>query len=106
MKVVIIDGSSINDLDTTAIDALISIAERLEEDDIELHLTGLIGPVRETVRRSPLHAVLGEDHFHLNPHQAVASVLDRFDTDADTERLEEYLDATGPGHTQPTPTAT
>jgi SulP family sulfate permease len=106
VKAVIVDGSSINDLDTTAIEALITIAERLEEDGIELHLTGLIGPVRETVRRSPLHAALGEDHFHLNPHQAVASILDRLDTEADTDRLEQYLKTTGPDHSQPTPTAT
>jgi SulP family sulfate permease len=106
VKAVIVDGSSINDLDTTAIEELISIAERLAEDGIELHLTGLIGPVRETVRRSPLHSVLGEEQFHLNPHQAVASVLDRLDTEADAERLQEYLETTGPDHTQPTPTAT
>jgi SulP family sulfate permease len=106
VKAVIVDGSSINDLDTTAIEALITIAERLEEDGIELHMTGLIGPVRETVRRSPLHAVLGEERFHLNPHQAVASILDRLDTEADTDRLEQYLETTGPDHSQPTPTAT
>jgi SulP family sulfate permease len=106
VEVVIVDGSSINALDTTAIDALISITERLEDADIELHLTGLIGPVRETVRRSALHSRLGEERFHLNPHQAVASVLGRFDAEADTDRLERYLEATGPDHTQPTPTAT
>src|SRR5699024_5118800 len=44
---VIIDGRSINDLDTTALDALHSIFESLQKDQIELHLAGLTGPVRD-----------------------------------------------------------
>ena len=42
VEVVIVDGSSINGLDTTAIEALFSVAESLEEQGIELHFTGLI----------------------------------------------------------------
>ncbi len=106
VQAVVMDGSSINDLDTTATDALFSVAERLEETGIELHLTGLIGPVRETVRRSGLHALLGEERFHLTPHEAVASILDRLDAAEDTNRLEQYLDKARPDEKAPTPAAT
>jgi len=106
VEVVIVDGSSINSLDATATDAFFSVAERLEEAGIELHLTGLVGPVRETVRRAGLHALLGEDRFHLTPYHAVTSVLERLDAEEDTERLAEYLDKTGPDEKEPTPTAT
>ena len=91
VKVVIVDGSSINGLDTTAIDALFSVTESLEEEGIELHLTGLIGPVREVVRRSGLHALLGENKFHLDPHQAVVSVLERWDAAEGTDRVTHYF---------------
>lgn len=103
---VVMDGSSINSLDATATDALFSVAERLVEEDIELHLAGLVGPVRETVRRAGLHALLGEEHFHLTPYHAVASILERADAEDGTNRLAEYLDKTGPEERAPTPKAT
>ncbi len=105
IEVVIVDGSSINGLDTTAIEALFSVAESLEEEGVELHLTGLIGPVREVVRRSGLHALLGEDKFHLDPHAAVVSVLERWDRAEGTNRLVHYFDTTEPAKKEATPAA-
>jgi SulP family sulfate permease len=105
VKVVIVDGSSINGLDTTAIDALFSVTESLEEEGIELHLTGLIGPVREVVRRSGLHALLGENKFHLDPHQAVVSVLERWDAAEGTDRVSHYFSMADSEETEATPAA-
>jgi len=105
VKVVIVDGSSINGLDTTAIEALFSVAESLEERGIELHFTGLIGPVREVVRRSGLHALLGENKFHLDPHAAVVSVLERWDAEEGTDRIDQYFAATEPEKQEATPAA-
>ena len=105
VEVVIVDGSSINGLDTTAIDALFSVTESLEAEGIELHLTGLIGPVREVVRRSGLHALLGENKFHLDPHEAVVSVLERWDAAEGTDRVTHYFDMAESEGTEATPTA-
>jgi SulP family sulfate permease len=105
VEVVIVDGSSINGLDTTAIEALFSVAESLEEEDIELHLTGLIGPVREVVRRSGLHALLGENKFHLDPHSAVVSVLEQWDAAEGTDRIDQYFATTEPEKKEATPAA-
>ncbi len=105
VEVVIVDGSSINGLDTTAIEALFSVAESLEEEGIDLHLTGLIGPVREVVRRSGLHALLGEDKFHLDPHTAVVSVLERWDAEEGTDRIDQYFATTEPEKKEATPAA-
>ena len=105
VEVVVVDGSSINDLDTTAIGALFSVVEALDEMDIELHLTGLIGPVREVVRRSGLHALLGEDRFHLDPHEAVVQVLERWDAQDDGDRIERYFATTEPEKKESTPAA-
>jgi SulP family sulfate permease len=108
IDVVVVDGTSINALDTTAVEALSSTVEALEKQGIELHLTSLIGPVRETIRRSGLHERMGADRFHLNPHEAVAQILGRWD-DADDEdgdrRRDAYLDATRPDKKEPTPVA-
>ena len=93
VRAVVVDGTSINDLDTTAIDALEATIETLEGQDIELHLTGLIGPVREVVRRSGLHSFIGEDRFHMEPHEAVKKILHRWDqedVEDDHDRMERY----------------
>jgi len=105
VEVVVVDGSSINDLDTTAIGALSSVVETLEEEGIELHLTGLIGPVRETVRRSGLYALLGADHFHLDPHEAVVQVLEDWDAEDGGDRVERYFATTEPEKKEATPAA-
>jgi SulP family sulfate permease len=105
VEVVVVDGSSINDLDTTAIEALFSVVESLEEMGIELHLTGLIGPVREVVRRSGLYGLLGEDHFHLDTHEAVVSVLERWDAQDDEDRVERYFATAKPKKKESTPAA-
>lgn len=105
VEVVVMDGSSINDLDTTAIGALFSVVESLKEMDIELHITGLIGPVREVVRRSGLYGLLGEDKFHLDPHEAVVGILERWDAQDDGDRVERYFATTEPEKRESTPAA-
>jgi len=105
IRVVIIDGTSINDLDTTAVNALISVSETLEDRGIGLYFTGLIGPVREVVVRSGLRDELGDDHFHMDPHEAVMHVLEDWDAQDDSERVSAYFEKTEARTEQPTPAA-
>ena len=105
VSVVVVDGTSINDLDTTAIEALESTIETLDEQGIELHFTGLIGPVREVVRRSGLHDLLGEGRFHMEPHDAVVKVLERWDKEDGGHRIDRYFAKTAPQKREATPTA-
>ena len=105
IRVVIIDGTSINDLDTTAVDALQSVSETLEDRGIDLYFTGLIGPVREVVVRSGLRDALGDEHFHMDPHEAVMHVLERWDARDDGERVAQYFEKTEASSEQSTPAA-
>ncbi len=98
---VVIDGTSINDLDTTAVETLFEVIDALEAQDIELHVTGLIGPVRELMRRSGLRERLGEDRFHLSPHQAVLHLLRQWDAEDDGDRLARYRAAVEAGDEAP-----
>jgi SulP family sulfate permease len=91
VEVVVVDGSSINDLDTTAVEALASVVESLEEMGIDLHVAGLIGPVREVVRRTGLYGLLGEDRFHLDTHEAVVHVLEHWDAQDGGSRADDYF---------------
>ncbi len=96
LRAVIIDGASINDVDTTAMEALEDIVDKLQAHDIELYFTGLIGPVRDLMRRCGLYDRLGTDHFFDNPHEAVTYILARRDEEDDGNRLSAYLDTTAP----------
>jgi SulP family sulfate permease len=105
ISVVIIDGTSINDLDTTAVEALHSVSETLEDRGIELYFTGLIGPVREVVVRSGLRDTLGDDHFHMDPHEAVMHILEAWDAQDKRERVSAYFEKTEAQSEQSTPAA-
>lgn len=89
-RYVIIDGSSINHLDTTAIDSMISVIKTLRTWDMDLYLSGLKGPVRDIVERSGFEEYLGSDHFYRTPHMAVKHVLEIMDKKDDGNRAGHY----------------
>ncbi|NBC16351.1 MAG: sulfate permease [Bacteroidetes bacterium] len=86
IRAVIIDASSINDLDTTAAGVLTAVSENLKKRGVELYFGGMKEPVMKTMRRTDLYDVLGEDHFYLSPHRAVKHLLE------DWGSSEEYLE--------------
>lgn len=90
IRAVIIDGSPINYLDSTAIDALVEVVNSLGDRGVDIHLTGLKGPVRDVVENSGLADQLGADHFHMSPHYAVVDILEEWDEEEGTGMLETY----------------
>ncbi|TVR67875.1 MAG: sulfate permease [Gemmatimonadales bacterium] len=90
IRAVVLDGMGINDLDTTAVEALEQVVDALDERGIELHLTGLVGPVRDTIRHSGFYRTMGRRRFHATPHEAVLALLDAWDRKDELRRLEEY----------------
>jgi len=72
---VVIDGSSINRLDSSADAALRELAVEFAERGIGLYFAGLKGPVRDTMQRSGLAELLGERGRHLLVHDAVQAAL-------------------------------
>lgn len=79
IRAVIVDAMSINDLDTTAIEALRSVMETLETWDIEFHFAGMKTPVQKLLTRSGLARTLGGTHFHESTHLAVKYLLEKWD---------------------------
>lgn len=89
---VIIDGSSINMLDTTATDSLQSIIKTLRSWDMELYMSGLKGPVRDVIKKSGLKEFLGPDHYCEDPHEAVEKVLEKMDSRDGGNRSRKYYE--------------
>ncbi len=92
---VVVDGQSINDMDTTAIETLEMMIQDLKHSGIKLHFAGLKGPVREVVIRSGLARKMGGQHFHLTPDKAVRYILENEKEEDDKDdRLEKYEEGT------------
>ena len=104
IRAVIVNAESINDLDTTAIEALRSVMETLDTWEIEIHFAGMTSPVQELLMRSGLARSLGGTHFHTSMHLAVKYLLNKWDNqdlenleigdDHNHDRLENYLKKT------------
>lgn len=71
VRAVILDGSAINDLDSSADTALHFIAKALKARGVGLYIAGIKGPVREVMKRSGLYDVLGGGHFFFTIDAAV-----------------------------------
>ncbi len=82
VQAVIIDGCSLNQIDSSADATLHAIADRLIARSTPLHFAGLKMPVVRVMRASGLYDKLGADRFHLDVNEAVAAVTARRSTTA------------------------
>ncbi len=88
---VVVDGQSINDMDTTAIETLEMMIQDLNNSGIELYFAGIKKPVRDVMIRSGLAKKMGGQHFHLTPDKAVRYILEQEKReDTEDNRLEKY----------------
>ncbi len=86
VRAVVIDASTMNDLDMTAVGVLTFVAQTLRVRGIDLYMTSVKGDARDVALRSQFVEILGKDHFFLSPHRAVKHIL------AGWDRLDEYLE--------------
>ena len=71
LRVVIIDAHTINDLDTTGLYALEQLHGKLASRNVALYLTGVIGPVRDTLYQSGLMQRMGTQSYFLSIQDAI-----------------------------------
>ena len=71
LKLLIIDGESLNALDSSAIYALDEVHDYFASKDITLVFTGLKGPVRDTLVKSKLMKKIRYDHCFMSIQEAV-----------------------------------
>ncbi len=76
-KAVLIDASSINDLDSSADEALAAITQRLRAAGMDLYLANVKGPVRRVMRASGLWELIGPDNIYLELSIAVDCIQER-----------------------------
>src|SRR5699024_2247206 len=89
---VVVDGQSINDMDTTALETLQMMVKDLKKMGIKLHFAGLKGPVRDVMLRSGVARKMGGQYFHLTPDKAVIYILKQAKKqNPDDHRIDDYL---------------
>ncbi len=71
LKLIIIDGESLNALDSSAIYALDEILDYFNDKSIAIAFTGLKGPVRDTLTKSGLMKKIRYDHCFMSIQEAV-----------------------------------
>jgi len=71
LKIIIIDGESLNDLDSSAIYTLFDILKYYKSKGIQMAFTGLKGPVRDKMVKSGLIDLVGPEYFFMSIQGAV-----------------------------------
>ncbi len=71
MRVLVLDASSVTELDSSADTALVEIADDLSQRGVALFLAGMKGRLLDVMRRSGSYERLGPDRFFLSADDAV-----------------------------------
>jgi SulP family sulfate permease len=83
LRVLVLDASSVNDLDSSADQALHEIADDFASRGIDLYLANVKGLILDVMRRSGFHQRLGADHFFLSTDEAVRRAESELGANAD-----------------------
>lgn len=71
VKMVIIDGSSINEVDSSAESVLRDMVDELKAEGISLNFTNLKGYITDMMKKSGFYEKLGNEHFFFSKKDAV-----------------------------------
>ena len=71
LKLLIIDGESINNIDSTAIHMLEEVVLDFNSRDVKVYFTGIKGPVRDVMFKSGFMRKINSDNFFMSIHEAV-----------------------------------
>ena len=94
LKVLIIDGESINNVDSTALHALEEIQVDFNSRGIDVYYTGIKGPVRDKMIRSGFINKVKEDHFYMSIQEAVDSYESLKKKGEKSEKFKKYVKQT------------
>lgn len=71
LEVLLLDTSSIINLDSSGLQAIKDVYEWCNDQNIQLYLSGTMGPARDSLARAGLHDLIGQEHQFLHPLDAV-----------------------------------
>lgn len=90
LKHIILVGSSINHMDSSAVHALEEVLTFAQSAGVTLHLASVKGPVRDILKRAHFVDKLGEHNFHLSIQSAVDAIDQEHFTAQDAAIKQSY----------------
>ncbi|MGQ9480803.1 MAG: SulP family inorganic anion transporter [Chloroflexus sp.] len=74
VKHLVLIGSAINFIDSSALHTLEHLIDELRDAGVEFHLADIKGPVMDRLKQSELIDKIGHDHIHLTTHTAMLAL--------------------------------
>ena len=87
LKYVILNAEPISYLDDTALKELHSMVEQLKGRNIIFKLAGAIGPIRDTLKKSGLIQVIGQENIYVRTAEAYVDSLEKVERTAIQEKV-------------------
>lgn len=91
LRVLVLEASSLNQLDSSANDTLAEIISDLNSRGIEFRISSVKGHVAKVMRASGLFKQIGEDKVHFNVHEAVQAAKLSLGLESSTERQDTEI---------------
>lgn len=74
VKHLVLIGSAINFIDSSALHTLDHLIDELRDAGVEFHLADIKGPVMDRLKQSELLDKIGQDHIHITTHTAMLAL--------------------------------
>jgi len=87
LKVLVLDLEAVDQIDVTGEEMLSHMSQRLEEAGIEFCITRTKHKVEDTLKRSGLYDVIGENHFFGKRVHAIKAIKERYGDKVDVSHL-------------------
>jgi SulP family sulfate permease len=91
LRLLIIDGESINNIDSTSVHALDEVVSDFNERGVEVCFTGVKGPVRDKMKQSGFTDKVGCDHFFMSIQEAVDCFNDACLTESQGQKFQDFV---------------
>lgn len=92
LKLVILNTESISYIDSSGVYVLINIIEDLKSKNIQMMLSGTVGPTRDIVFKSGIIEVLGKENLFLRTHEAEDSYDGRYNKNEISTKIAEQTE--------------
>lgn len=91
LKLLIIDGESLNNLDSSAVYALNEILDYFKSKTVKVVFTGLKGPVRDTLTKSGLMQKIGINNSFMSIQEAVDNFKSTQENKPSQKKFDKYI---------------
>jgi SulP family sulfate permease len=91
LKLIIIDGESMNNLDSSGVHALLDIINLYKSKDIEIAFSGMKGPVRDAMRKGGVIDKISFDHCFMSIQEAVDCYESMCNNEPNEKKYQKYI---------------